>query len=552
MFNLVMIILPFIFPYALLGENSSNLILFIMGILFLFFKSKESVTIDKPFLRWSVLFALLAFIMTCFVNGTLYSFSGLSIYLNLVVYYISYCHIFAHQDKREFYFKYLLIAMTVTASYYLLSEGILYGIRVRGNFGYSNTYALFLLLSLILNHVLHLKYNRIINLILITTLLATGSRLTLVLALVYLVLIMFKTKKYRSCFIIVMISIIMYTLISQLGIRSLFFVPGLLFMMDKLKGCHCWGLGGVGLLFFIGTNTYERLLNFSMKNASFLERMISFKDGIQAIKNHPFGQGIQSYEYSHVMYDTAFYDPKYLHNSVLQIMYDIGIIGGILFLILMFYAYRNVMTSHPFFKVALISVFLHSLMDFDIAFSATFIVIALLVSLNGQDVIKPVSLLAGVLLVPSVYLLLYELLLGTIVSTQFPITDYRANLLLATKNLSSSDLEQALQQLELAQEKEAQHPNVIWNLAYIHEKLGNVEEAMAYRLQSVKFQPYHQEAYREYNRFLQEQYSQTKNTIYLSKQQELVTIYQQAILNQSSKASYLPNQLPLTFDEIID
>lgn len=548
MFNLIMIILPFIFSYHILGENASNLTLFIIAILFLFLKSNESVALNKSFLRWSILFVGLAFIITCWINPALYSFSGLSIYLNLVVYYISYCHIFSSREKYEFYFKYLLIAMTITSSYYLLSEGMLYGVRVRGNFGYSNTYALFLFLSLILNQVLPLKYNQIINLILITTLFATGSRLTLAVAFVSFLILIFKTKNYMQLIITLIFSLLSYGLISQLGIRSLFFIPVLVFIMKQAKRWHYWFISGLGLLFFIGTNTYERLLNFSIKNASFLERMVSFKDAIQAIKQHLFGQGIQSYEFSHFMYDTAFYDPKYLHNSVLQVMYDIGIIGGILFLIVMFSAYRSVIKSNILVKIALFSIFVHSLMDFDIAFSATFIVIALLVSLNGQEIVSPVSSFVKFLLIPSVYLLVYELLLGTVTATQFPITDYRANLLLAAKFMTSSDWDQALQQLELAYEKEISHPNVIWNLAYVHEKLGNVEQALDYRLKSVKLQPYHQDAYLEYYRLLLEQYDKTKDLNYLNKQQELVTIYQQAIANQNSKASYLPNQLSLTFD----
>lgn len=184
MFEIIIGILPFIIPSSILKENLATLILFLVGSIFII-KNKNKIKENKYFYIIGVM-SLLILLSQLIISPYIESISGSFLYLNMAIYYLIYGYIIKYENKDEIS-KYILLSIIVVSLFYIFYHGLYQGIRVFGNIGYANSYALLALVSLYLNKI-RKKDNltEFIEIILFLTLLFTGSRTTLVLSLIYI------------------------------------------------------------------------------------------------------------------------------------------------------------------------------------------------------------------------------------------------------------------------------------------------------------------------------------------------------------------------------
>lgn len=251
--------------------------------------------------------------------------------------------------------------------------------RLSGFFQYSNTYALFALISLIV-------------------LLSGGMK-----------------KIYEWFFAAVILFGILYSGSRTVFIIMLIAVPAAVIVSRNKKliitSCALLTVGILGaVIYAFATDNFAgigRFLTLSLKESTFLGRLLYYKDALPIILKHPFGLGFMGYYYMQQSFQTGVYSVMYVHNDFLQIMLDIGWIPAAL---LIFTVVRS------FFKkgagavrrIIILTFCAHSCFDFNFAFAAMFLLFILLLDWNsGRKVtvnsIAPVITAGTVLTLVSVY-----------------------------------------------------------------------------------------------------------------------------------------------------
>ena len=127
---------------------------------------------------------------------------------------------------------------------------------------------------------------------------------------------------------------------------------------------------------------------FSTNGSTFWGRLLYMKDALKIIITHPFGLGYYGYHYLQTSYQTGVYSVVNVHNELLQIMLDIGIIPAILFygILIRSCISKNVNRRN---KIILITIILHSLFDYDFQF---LIIGMILILLLDDDKRKEISI----------------------------------------------------------------------------------------------------------------------------------------------------------------
>lgn len=96
-------------------------------------------------------------------------------------------------------------------------------------------------------------------------------------------------------------------------------------------------------------------------------RLLYYKDAIPIILKHPFGIGYMGYRAMEAAFQTGRYSVSFVHNSVLQLLLDIGWVPGLLFVICIV---RSLLSQKlpSYRKLALLTLILHSLLEFSFQF----------------------------------------------------------------------------------------------------------------------------------------------------------------------------------------
>lgn len=146
-------------------------------------------------------------------------------------------------------------------------------------------------------------------------------------------------------------------------------------------------LSWIMIYFFGNSNVGNRILQSSIKSSELQTRFLYYIDGIKMIKRFPLGLGHLGYYYIQRAYQTgSTYFIKYIHNSLLQIMLDIGIIGGLLFVFYFAYNYRK-FSANKYYQLIFIVVLFHSLLDFDFEFPYIIFILLILAGVNKDKII---------------------------------------------------------------------------------------------------------------------------------------------------------------------
>lgn len=224
--------------------------------------------------------------------------------------------------------------------------------RMAGFFQYSNTFALYLLIALMIYAKTDFKKDGIIRrtiylAILTVGILWTGSRFTLVMFVIALIVESVKDKELRQPFMIV------------LAVTAASMLVLLL-------------VGGEG-------NPFTRI--FTATSSTLFGRLIYWKDAIWQIARNPLGLGYKGFFLIEPAVQTAPYTVRFVHNELLQTMLDYGWIAGVGFVYMFVTMLKHAKKEY---RAAIIILFVHALFDFDFQFLAMCLVATLFISFEDK------------------------------------------------------------------------------------------------------------------------------------------------------------------------
>lgn len=243
--------------------------------------------------------------------------------------------------------------------------------RLGGFFEYPNTFAMFLLICLILvlfNEELKIK-DWIFCAVYLAGIALSGSRTVLVLTFITAIVYVIRVKEKKIKLI-------------ALGCIVVFTALGAVYLVNKLSS----------------------LTNMS----TFYGRLLYSYDALPVILKHPFGLGYYGYYYSQGSFQTGVYNVVHAHNDFIQLLLDIGWIPAIIAVVTVFRAFRKAAFKD---KVLLSMIVLHLLFDFDMQFiSLALILLAVVVDASedrrkviNTDNLSLMYVLSPVLMAFSVY-----------------------------------------------------------------------------------------------------------------------------------------------------
>lgn len=225
--------------------------------------------------------------------------------------------------------------------------------RLAGFFQYPNTFALYLLIGII---VLISKgcWNkiRILNLlVLFVGIFLTGSRTGIILLGVTVLSFCFLIRQKRI----------------RLGLIGIFVL--------------LLAISGVYVIVTGSTSSVGRYLTSSFSTSTFLGRMLYYKDAMPIILRHPFGLGYMGYYFTQGAFQTGVYSIINIHNELLQFLLDIGWIPtGIL----IWSVIKGIISGGLRERMIIIIILLHSMLDFNLQFISIFFVMFSVFDLNGK------------------------------------------------------------------------------------------------------------------------------------------------------------------------
>jgi len=204
--------------------------------------------------------------------------------------------------------------------------------RIMGLFPYANTFALYLLVGIIIITTIRRDKLAIpITLFLLFGIFLTGSRTTLIIATIYMIYFCFSKEN----------TIKKYYILTYLGLIIAFVIYALV------------------------TNNFGRIFNINPNAGTLLERFLYWKDSIKLILTNPFGLGYMGYSYKIYEIQTGMYVTKFVHNEYLQMMLDIGIIPAITFIA---FIVKSIISKNnlKLNKIILIAIAIHIFFDLDL------------------------------------------------------------------------------------------------------------------------------------------------------------------------------------------
>jgi hypothetical protein len=231
--------------------------------------------------------------------------------------------------------------------------------RLAGFFQYPNTYALFMLVCLLVA-VYRIDLNKLewLDICNIFAALAgiylSGSRTVMILAAAVVLLIFISKRELRK-----------------------------------------YGIPGVGIFVILvailafcgyGAEIFSRFVSLAENSSTFWGRFLYAWDAVKMIAAHPFGMGYYGYYFVQQEMQTGVYSVVNVHNEFLQIMLDIGILPALL----MYGAVlRSVISKNNSGRnrLILLVILLHSLFDYDFQFlTMDFLVLLFLDFRNVQKI----------------------------------------------------------------------------------------------------------------------------------------------------------------------
>lgn len=351
--------------------------------------------------------------------------------------------------------------------------------RMAGFFQYPNTFAAFLLVGelLLLGKPGWKWYSILQSGILLLLILLTGSRSVFVLAVVSNLILLFWKLGKRG-------RILLGSAVVVLGVGASAALP--LFRDNPVVG---------------------RLFTISLLESTFVGRLLYAADALPLLLQHPFGLGYMGHYYMQQSIQTGVYAVKYLHNDVLQLALDIGWVPCLVMIgaVIRALTYKEYDMGH---KMALATLSVHCLLDFDLQFSAVFCVFALLLGVERGKALTvrvPVGVAVGGLGVLAFICMYFCVALGLPYWGQSEMADTMYGL--NTENQIRLLMEEPdlAKRAEIADEILQRNEYVV--IAYSAKSQyaysqGNFQDLIQYKSRILELAPFGYEEYEEYSYML--------------------------------------------------
>lgn len=345
-------ILSFFF-FGMFYEFCGTLVSAILSIFLIIYAFREKCINVRINAGFAVSLILLAgyLISPLYAVDSGMAFTGIFKYLWVVLFLLAYRQM--DKDERIVFIKVLphmgfVMCILCFAGYFVpyLKEHLYSNGRLCGFFQYSNTFALFLLVGMIIlcdSHKMR-KRDYPVTMVLALGLGMTGSRMVMVLAIVTMLVLIIKNKNKVLAALIIsaVLAATIYTIISG-------------------------DLASVG-----------RMTKLSLTESTFVGRLLYVRDALPLFISHPFGLGYKGYYYMENIIQTGVYYVVYIHNDLMQFGLDIGWIPMLVYL----YAVIRALFSKglDFGRKMLLSViFVHGLFDFDLAYTCMLLLMLIII-----------------------------------------------------------------------------------------------------------------------------------------------------------------------------
>lgn len=369
-----------------------------------------------------------------------------------------------------------LLSLVVSAFLILFNNpDIIIDNRLNGTFFYANSYALFLLIGI---YILIYKekpkiYEIAISIILSIGILLTKSRGVEILFAIMIVAIGFYNyRKYKK---------IPYI---QIGFVVIF---------------------GIALIVF-GLN--NRFSGNIFKSGEFDLRLIYYKDALNMIGERPGGYGYQGYYYSQTETQTAPYYTKSVHNFILQLFLDSGIIPALCIIVFLINTYLDKEISINQ-KVIVSIILIHSLIDINFEYFYYWLLVCTIANFEKFDFCtkakytRIVSAIATLIIMPLL-----------VSSAYFEFKSFKESHDIIPFNTRAliEDLYMAKDfntQLDLAKKIYSLNQNVTSSLQVLsveQQNKSNYLDAISYEKKILRLNRLDQEAYNDYYSFLKKSF----------------------------------------------
>lgn len=605
-FENILILLLVLIPYTYLGEEASAVFLTLVGIIYLLIK-KVNIKIEDNYLLLLALNIILGLSFIFFSKDYFTSLNSLFLLVLPLIFYIIFLN---NIENKDHILKCLLYCIVISSLVFIIIQGSFYNKRIDGNLGYANTYALLLLIALFLNEIIETNFYNLFQLIIFTGIIYTSSRNTLVYLAIFIVLKIYYNRRSKDVFGFLLnffLALCTYVLIAFIGSMMVFIMPLIFiisyFVLEKIKpeiknitSILITGIG-IAYIFLINTNFSQRLRNFKLSSGVLQERFLYYIDTTKYIIKHPLGAGIGTFPYKQYSFQTAFYDVKYIHNSLIQSAYEMGILGLILyisiFILGLLIIWKNKNNRKYFIPLYLI-IYLHSLLDFDFSYAVIIAMLSLLVAFSKEKLPAKAKVkkakanndikeklqeksITSYLVKPFCIFLIavtaYSTLINTLSSTalltknavSYDIsiklnsaaskltfkTPYFYSQIAECYNLKYSHekgnnldyLKSCIQYLDKAYAINEEDPRIVGNLALTHKNLLNKEQSILYFKKFLSLEKYYPKMYSVYYKFLNDINSLPPKGSYDNEIKNLKKTYDSAYKSLNEKSKYMNDQI---------
>ena len=293
----------------------------------------------------------------------------------------------------------------------------------------------------------------------------------------------------------------------------------------------------------------EKRVNTEMLGSSeFVTRLLYYKDAIDMIKENPLGYGYEGWYYQQAKVQTGVYDSKFVHQSILQVALDVGVLPTIA-LVLLFgstFFSKEQSKENRFLMVLILG---HSMIDIDMEYMIFPILLCMMIPFEKCEKKKNAwQVGAGFLLflVYGVLMVADSCYAAKNNDTAIALVPFHTDALQEKLYTTTSEKEQ----YALAQKIEKLNKNV----SGVYEAFSNqlqkekkYNEALEYEKKKLELNHYQMANYVKYTQFLSEalQYYNNKND------QETALKYAKEIVDVETKIKeVLEKTNPLCYQTI--
>ena len=253
------------------------------------------------------------------------------------------------------------------------------GDRLWGSMQYANTWALFLLIGIIIllckEKVSYHEWAEIV--ILLAGIIMTGSRSVVILTVLFGGWTFWKSRSDKKIKLLAVGLTVLIIAVIQI-------VMGL----------------DIG-----------RLTEISMNSSTLNGRILYWQDALKLIVQHPMGIGYMNYYFIQPQIQTGYYFTKTVHNDLLQCVMDNGMAAAISVIVLAVYGLYSKKNSRRN-KLVMLVLVLHSLFDFDLEFMVMACIFVMCLPIEGKQKEISAKLVTGVIGAAGCILVYFSIALG--------------------------------------------------------------------------------------------------------------------------------------------